>query len=146
MAAKKKQKVKGLINLTIPGGGANPSPPVGPALGQHGVAIMDFCNAFNKKTEDSKGIPIPVVITVYEDRSFDFITKKPPASYFIKQAAKLKKGGGTPGREVAGQVRRSQVKKIAEEKMEDLNANDIDAAMKIIEGSARSMGIEVVEG
>lgn len=140
------KKVKGFINLTIMGGKANPSPPVGPALGQHGVAIMDFCNAFNEKTKDSMGIPIPVVITVYEDRSFDFITKKPPASYFLKQAAKVKSGSGAPGRETVAQVSMKQVRKIAEEKMEDLNANDIDAAMKIIAGSARSMGIEVLEG
>jgi large subunit ribosomal protein L11 len=140
------KKASGLINLTILGGSANPSPPVGPALGQHGVNIMEFCKAFNAKTEESKGIPIPVVITVYEDRSFTFITKTPPASYFIKQAAKLKKGCGTPGRDVAGKIRKSQVKEIAEKKMEDLNAADINAAMKIIEGSARSMGVEVVEG
>ncbi len=139
------KKVSGFINLTIPGGGANPSPPVGPALGQHGVNIMEFCKAFNAKTESQKGIPIPVVITVYEDRSFDFITKKPPASYFLKQAAKVPKGSGTPSRETIAQIRRSQVVKIAEEKMEDLNANDIEAATKIIEGTARSMGIEVVE-
>lgn len=140
------KKVKGYINLTILGGAANPSPPVGPALGQHGVAIMDFCNAFNDKTKDSKGIPIPVVITVYEDRSFDFITKKPPASYFIKKAAKLKSGSGEPGRNIVATLTMTQVKKIAEEKMEDLNANDIDAAARIIAGSARSMGIDVVEG
>jgi len=140
------KKVAGFINLTILGGAANPSPPVGPALGQHGVNIMEFCKAFNAKTEESKGIPIPVVITVYEDRSFDFITKTPPASYFIKQAAKLQKGASAPGDEVAGQIRKSQIKEIAEKKMEDLNANDIEAAMLIIEGSARSMGVEVVEG
>ena len=140
------KKVSGFINLTIMGGSANPSPPVGPALGQHGVNIMDFCNAFNDKTKESKGIPIPVVITVYEDRSFSFITKKPPASYFLKQAAKIKSGSGTPGREPIARVTSKQVKAIAEEKMEDLNANDIEAAMKIIAGSARSMGIEVVEG
>ena len=140
------KKISGYINLTIMGGAANPSPPVGPALGQHGVNIMEFCKAFNAKTEDSKGIPIPVVITVFEDRSFTFITKTPPASYFIKKAAKLKSGANAPGREVAGQIRKTQVKEIAEKKMPDLNANDIDAAMKIIEGSARSMGIEVVEG
>ena len=140
------KKKAGSISLTIPGGAANPSPPVGPALGQHGVNIMEFCKAFNAKTEDSRGIPIPVIITVYEDRSFDFITKTPPASYFLKQAAKLKSGANNPSREIVGQVRKSQVKEIAEKKMEDLNANDIDAAMKIIEGSARSMGIEVVEG
>ncbi len=140
------KKATGSISLTIPGGAANPSPPVGPALGQHGVNIMDFCKAFNAKTEDSKGIPIPVVITVYEDRSFTFITKTPPASYFLKQAAKLKSGASNPSREIVGNVKRSQVKEIAEKKMQDLNANDIEAAMKIIEGSARSMGIEVLEG
>ena len=140
------KKEAGFINLTILGGAANPSPPVGPALGQHGVNIMEFCKAFNAKTEDSKGIPIPVVITVYEDRSFDFITKTPPASYFIKQATKLKSGSGAPGREIVGSIRTSQLKEIAEKKMEDLNANDIDQAIKIIAGSARSMGIEVVEG
>lgn len=140
------KKVSGYINLTIMGGAANPSPPVGPALGQHGVNIMEFCKAFNAKTEEQKGVPVPVVITVYEDRSFTFITKTPPASYFLKQAAKVKSGSGRPNTEFVGQVRKSQVKKIAEAKMEDLNANDIDAAMKIIEGSARSMGIEVLEG
>lgn len=139
------KKVSGYINLTITGGAANPSPPVGPALGQHGVNIMEFCKAFNAKTEDQKGIPIPVVITVFEDRSFDFITKTPPASYFIKQATKQQKGSGAPGRETVAQIRTSQLKEIAEKKMEDLNANDIDAAVKIIAGSARSMGIEVVE-
>ena len=140
------KKVAGFISLTIPGGAANPSPPVGPALGQHGVNIMEFCKAFNAKTEDNRGVPIPVKITVYEDRSFDFVTKTPPASYFIKQAVKLKSGSNNPGREIVGQVRRSQLKEIAEKKMEDLNANDIDAAINIIAGSARSMGIEVVEG
>ncbi|MFK7839760.1 MAG: 50S ribosomal protein L11 [Bdellovibrionales bacterium] len=139
------KKVSGFINLTIPGGAANPSPPVGPALGQHGVNIMEFCKAFNAKTDDSKGIPIPVVITVFEDRSFEFVTKTPPASYFIKQATKLKSGSGAPGREIVGTIRTSQLKDIAEKKMEDLNANDIDAAIKIIGGSARSMGIDVVE-
>jgi len=138
------KKISGYINLTITGGSANPSPPVGPALGQHGVNIMDFCNAFNDKTKESKGIPIPVVITVYEDRSFSFITKKPPASYFLKKAAKLKAGASAPGRETVATVSSKQVREIAEEKMEDLNANDIEAAMKIIAGSARSMGIEVV--
>ncbi|MCB1721632.1 MAG: 50S ribosomal protein L11 [Rhodospirillales bacterium] len=139
------KKISGYINLTIPGGAANPSPPVGPALGQHGVNIMEFCKAFNAKTEDAKGIPTPVVITVYEDRSFDFITKTPPASYFIKQATKQKKGSGAPGRDIISTIRTSQLKEIAEKKMEDLNANDIDAAIKIIAGSARSMGIDVVE-
>ena len=139
------KKETGYINLTIIGGSANPSPPVGPALGQHGVNIMEFCKAFNAKTEDSKGIPIPVVITVYEDRSFTFITKTPPASYFIKQATKQKKGSGAPGSTIIASIRTSQLKVIAEKKMEDLNANDIDAAIKIIAGSARSMGIDVVE-
>lgn len=144
MAAK---KVSGYIKLQIPAGGANPSPPVGPALGQHGVNIMEFCKAFNAKTQDmEKNMPVPVIITVFEDRSFDFITKTPPASFYIKKAAKLKSGASNPSKEVVGQVRKSQVKEIAEAKMVDLNANDIDAAMKIIEGSARSMGVEVVEG
>jgi len=139
------KKVTGYINLTIAGGAANPSPPVGPALGQHGVNIMEFCKAFNAKTEDAKGVPTPVIITVFEDRSFEFITKTPPASYFIKQALKLKSGANNPGTETVGQIRTSQLKDIAEKKMEDLNANDIDAAIKIIAGSARSMGVEVVE-
>ena len=142
-----KKKVSGYIKLTIGAGAANPSPPVGPALGQHGVNIMDFCKAFNAKTESmEKGMPIPVVITVYEDRSFDFVTKTPPASYYIVKAAKLPKGAQKPGHETVGRVKTSQVKEIAEAKMVDLNANDIAAAMKIIEGTARSMGIEVVEG
>ena len=140
------KKISGYINLTILGGGANPAPPVGPALGQHGVNIMEFCKAFNAKTEDAKGIPTPVVITVFEDKSFAFVTKTPPASYFIKETLKLKSGANNPGTEVVGQIKRSQLKAIAEKKMEDLNANDIDAAINIIAGSARSMGVEVVEG
>ncbi len=140
------KKIQGYINLTITGGAANPAPPVGPALGQQGVNIMEFCKAFNAKTESQKGIPIPVVITVYADRSFEFVTKTPPASYYIKTAAKLQKGSGTPSREVIGRVTKKQIKEIAEAKMVDLNANDINAAMKIIEGTARSMGVEVVEG
>jgi len=145
--AKPKKKINGYINLIIPAGAANPSPPIGPALGQQGVNIMEFCKAFNAKTEKmEKGMPIPVKITVFEDRSFDFILKTPPASYFLKKAAKVQKGSGTTGKEVIGQVRMSQVRKIAEEKMADLNANDLDAASKIIAGTARSMGIEVVEG
>jgi large subunit ribosomal protein L11 len=139
------KKVKGFINLTIVGGSANPSPPIGPALGAQGVNIMEFCKAFNAKTEKDKGIPIPVVITVFEDRSFTFIMKTPPASYFLAQAAKVPKGSGTAGKGFIGRVTKKQVKEIAEKKMQDLNANDINAAMKIIEGSARSMGIEVVE-
>lgn len=141
------KKINGYIKLQIAAGAANPSPPVGPALGQHGVNIMEFCKAFNAKTQDmEKGMPVPVVITVYEDRSFDFTTKTPPASYYIKKAAKLPKGASNPSQEVVGQIRSSQVKEIAEAKRVDLNANDIEAAMKIIEGSARSMGVEVVEG
>ena len=140
------KKVKGYINLTIQGGAANPAPPVGPALGAQGVNIMEFCKAFNASTEKDKGIPIPVVITVYEDRSFTFIKKTPPASYFIGQAAKIAKGSGLTGKETVGRITKKQVREIAEKKMPDLNANDIDAAMKIIEGSARSMGVEVVEG
>ena len=144
MAAKKKP-AKGYIKLQIAAGAANPSPPVGPALGQQGVNIMDFCKAFNAKTQDmEKGMPIPVVITVYEDRSFDFVTKTPPASYFIKKAAKLKKGASNPSKEIVGQITVKQAQEIAEAKMVDLNANDMDAAVKIIAGSARSMGVEVV--
>lgn len=143
----KKKKASGFINLTIQAGAANPSPPVGPALGQHGVNIMEFCKAFNASTDSfEKGTPIPVVITVYEDRSFTFITKTPPASFFIKKAAKIPKGSSTPSNEIIGSIKKSQVKVIAETKMVDLNANDIEAAMLIIEGSARSMGVEVVEG
>lgn len=145
--AKPKKKVASFIKLTIAAGSANPSPPVGPALGQHGVNIMDFCNSFNDKTKEmEKGMPIPVVISVYEDRSFTFITKTPPASFFLKKAAKLKAGANNPGTEIVGKVRRSQVKEIAEAKMVDLNAHDIDAAINIIAGTARSMGIEMVEG
>ncbi len=145
--AKKKEVPVGFINLIIPAGMANPAPPVGPALGQHGVNIKAFTDDFNAKTADmEKGTPIPVKISVYKDKSFDFIMKQPPNSYFILKAMKLKKGSSNPGTEVAGQLRTSQVKKIAEEKMADLNAVNIEGAMKIIEGSARSMGIEVVEG
>lgn len=141
------KKISGYINLIIPSGAANPSPPIGPALGQRGVNIMNFCKDFNAQTEKmEKGTPIPVVITVYEDRSYTFIMKKPPATYYLKKAAKLKSGSKNPGRESAGHITTSAMRKIAEEKMVDLNANDIDAAMKIIAGSARSMGLEVVEG
>ena len=137
----------GFINLIIPAGMANPAPPIGPALGQHGVNIKAFTDDFNAKTGDmEKGVPIPVVISVYKDKSFDFIMKQPPNSYFIKKALKLKSGSKTPGHEVAGVLKKSQVKQIAEDKMADLNAVDIEGAMKIIEGSARSMGIEVLEG
>ncbi|MCL4671676.1 MAG: 50S ribosomal protein L11 [Sphingomonadaceae bacterium] len=141
------KKIEGYIKLQVPAGTANPSPPIGPALGQRGVNIMEFCKAFNAATDSlEKGMPIPTVITVYADRSFTFVTKTPPASYFLKKAAKLQSGSKEPGKVVAGKVTQSQVREIAEAKMADLNANDIDQAMKIIEGSARSMGLEVVEG
>lgn len=139
------KKIIGLIKLQIPGGQANPSPPVGPALGQHGVNIMEFCKAFNAKTQDKQGLIIPVVITVYADRSFSFITKTPPAAVLLKKAAKIEKGSGEPNREKVGKVSRDQVREIAQLKMVDLNANDIEMAVRIIEGTARSMGI-VVEG
>ncbi len=141
------KKIDGYINLQVPAGAANPSPPIGPALGQRGVNIMEFCKAFNAATDSmEKGAPIPTKITVYADRSFTFVTKTPPASFLLKKAAKLKSASKEPGKVVAGKVTKSQVKEIAETKMADLNANDIDQAMKIIEGSARSMGLEVVEG
>ncbi|HAU22932.1 MAG TPA: 50S ribosomal protein L11 [Erythrobacter sp.] len=141
------KKIDGYIKLQVPAGIANPSPPIGPALGQRGVNIMEFCKAFNAATDSlEKGSPIPTTITVYADRSFTFTTKTPPASYLIKKAAKLKKGSSEPGKESAGTIKRSALAEIAETKMKDLNANDIDQATKIIEGSARSMGLEVVEG
>ena len=141
------KKIEGYINLQVPAGTANPSPPIGPALGQRGVNIMEFCKAFTAATDSlEKGAPIPTKITVYADRSFTFVTKTPPASYLLKKAAKIKSGSGEPNKKFAGKVKQSQIKEIAETKMADLNANDIDQAMKIIEGSARSMGIEVVEG
>lgn len=141
--APKKKKVTGLIKLQIPAGAANPAPPVGPALGQHGVNIMDFCKAYNAATEAQKGNIVPVEITVYEDRSFDFILKTPPASRMILKAAGLEKGSGTPQSVKAGSISKAQVREIAETKMPDLNAIDVDAAMKIIEGTARQMGITV---
>ncbi len=139
------KKIDGYIKLQVPAGKANPSPPIGPALGQRGVNIMAFCKDFNAATQNMEpGMPIPVVITVYADRSFSYVTKTPPASYFLKRAAGLEKGAPEPGRETVGQVTMRQVREIAERKMVDLNANDIDAACKIIAGSARSMGLEVV--
>lgn len=139
------KKIDGYIKLQIAAGQANPSPPVGPALGQRGVNIMEFCKAFNAGTQQmEQGIPVPTVITVYADRSFTFVTKTPPTSYFLIKASKGKKGGKTPGREVAGTVTRAQVREIAEQKMPDLNCSDIEAAMLQIEGSARSIGLEVV--
>ena len=141
------KKIEGYIKLQVPAGTANPSPPIGPALGQRGVNIMEFCKAFNAATQDlEKNAPIPTTITVYADRSFTFTFKSPPASYMLKKAAKLKSGSSEPGKVSAGTIKQSAVKEIAESKMKDLNANDIDQAMKIIEGTARSMGLEVVEG
>ncbi|MEE9427139.1 MAG: 50S ribosomal protein L11 [Paracoccaceae bacterium] len=138
------KKLAGTMKLQVPAGQANPSPPVGPALGQRGINIMEFCKAFNAKTQDLEpGAPCPTVITYYQDKSFSMDIKTPPASYFLRKAAKLKSGAALPGRETVGTVSLKQVKEIASEKMKDLNANDIDAAMKIIMGSARSMGIEV---
>lgn len=140
-----KKKVTGLIKLQIQAGAANPAPPVGPALGQHGVNIMEFCKAYNAATEDKRGNVIPVEITVYEDRSFDFKLKTPPASRLILKAAGLEKGSSVPQTTKVGSLTKDQVRKIAEEKMPDLNANDVDAAMKIIEGTARQMGITIKE-
>jgi large subunit ribosomal protein L11 len=138
------KKITGYVKLQVPAGAANPSPPIGPALGQRGLNIMEFCKAFNAKTQDQeKGMPIPVIITVYSDKSFSFAMKTPPASYFLKKAAKLSSGSKAPGRDFAGSVTKAQVRQIAEAKMKDLNANDIDNAMLLIEGSARSMGIQV---
>lgn len=137
------KKVMALIKLQVKAGKANPSPPIGPALGQHGVNIMDFCKAFNARTAKDEGMIIPVVLTVYQDRTFKFITKTPPASVLLKQAAKIAKGAGDPKREKVGRVTREQVEEIAKQKMVDLNAYDLDAACKIVAGTARSMGIEV---
>lgn len=139
------KKMIGTIKLQVKGGQANPSPPIGPALGQHGVNIAEFCKAFNARTQDQTGTVIPVVITIYADRSFSFITKTPPASVLLKQAAKIAKGSGEPNREKVGKVTRKQVEEIAKQKLEDLNANDLQMAQRIIEGTARSMGIEIVE-
>ncbi|WP_353200338.1 50S ribosomal protein L11 [Sandarakinorhabdus sp.] len=142
------KKITGYVKLQVKAGMANPSPPIGPALGQRGVNIMEFCKQFNAKTESlEKGTPIPTVITVFADRSFSFITKLPPASYMLKQAAGLKSGGTTPGKGAAvAKIKQSQIREIAQKKMPDLNANNIEMAMKTIEGSARAMGLEVVEG
>jgi len=140
------KKIDGYIKLQVPAGAANPSPPIGPALGQRGVNIMEFCKAFNAATQDmEKNMPIPTVITVYADRSFTFTTKTPPASFFLKKAAKLNKGSGEPGRDVVGQVSLADLRQIAENKMKDLNANNLDAAVQMIKGTARSMGLEVTE-
>ena len=139
------KKVIGSIKLQVTGGQANPSPPIGPALGQHGVNIAEFCKAFNARTQDQMGTVIPVVITVYADRSFTFITKTPPASVLLKQAAKVAKGSGEPNREKVGEVTKKQVEEIAKIKFEDLNAYDLESASKIIEGTAKSMGITIIQ-
>jgi large subunit ribosomal protein L11 len=140
------KKVTGFLKLQVPAGAANPSPPIGPALGQRGLNIMEFCKAFNAQTQKiEKNTPIPVIITTYQDRSFTFEMKTPPVSYFLKKAAKLDSGSKTPGREMVGEVTKKQVREIAEQKMKDLNCDTIEAAMKMIEGSARSMGLTVAE-
>jgi len=140
------KKVTGFLKLQVPAGAANPSPPIGPALGQRGLNIMEFCKAFNAQTQKiEKNTPIPVIITTYQDRSFTFELKTPPVSYFLKKAAKLESGSKTPGREPVGEVSKKQVREIAEQKMKDLNCDTIEAAMKMIEGSARSMGLSVTE-
>ncbi|MEQ1495292.1 MAG: 50S ribosomal protein L11 [Novosphingobium sp.] len=141
------KKIEGYIKLQVPAGKATPSPPIGPALGQRGVNIMEFCKAFNAATQDLEAsMPIPTIITVYADRSFTFVTKTPPASFLIKKAAGLKSGSKEPGKISGGSIKRSQLAEIAQTKFKDLNANDIEQATKIIEGSARSMGLDVVEG
>ena len=139
------KEITGYLKLQIKGGQANPAPPVGPALGQRGINIMEFCKAFNDKTKNFMGQPVPVVITIYKDKKFDFIIKTPPASYLIKEALKLQSGSKEPGRVSAGTITKEQLKKIAEAKMKDLNAFDVEQAIKIIAGSARSMGIQVVD-
>jgi large subunit ribosomal protein L11 len=140
------KKITGYVKLEVPAGSANPSPPIGPALGQRGLNIMEFCKAFNAQTQNmEKGAPIPVVITVYADRSFTFEMKTPPVSFFLKKAAKIESGAKTPGRGAVGSVSKAQVKEIAQQKMKDLNCDTVDAAMRMVEGSARSMGLEVRE-
>ena len=139
------KEISGYVKLQIKGGQANPAPPVGPALGQRGINIMEFCKVFNEKTKSFMGKPVPVVITVYKDKKFDFIIKSPPASHFIKEAAKLKGGSQEPGRVIVGSITKKQAEKIAQEKMKDLNAHSVEEAVKIISGSARSMGIEIKE-
>ena len=141
------KKITGYVKLQVPAGAANPSPPIGPALGQRGLNIMEFCKAFNAQTAKlEKNMPIPVTITVYQDRSFTFEMKQAPVSYFIKKAVKIEKGSKTPGRDKAGKITKAQIKEIAEQKMKDLNCDTLEAAAKMIEGSARSMGIDVVGG
>ena len=138
------KKIEGYLKMQVPAGSASPSPPIGPALGQRGLNIMEFCKAFNAKTQEMEAnMPIPTIVTIFEDKSFTFEIKTPPASYFLKKAANLDKGGNTPGREVAGSVTMAQCRDIAEQKLKDLNTNDLDEAQKMIAGSARSMGLEV---
>ena len=138
------KKIEGYLKIQVPAGSASPSPPIGPALGQRGLNIMEFCKAFNAKTQEMEAnMPIPTIVTIFEDKSFTFEIKTPPASYFLKKAAKLNKGGSTPGREVAGSVTMAQCRDIAEQKLKDLNTSDLDEAQKMIAGSARSMGLEV---
>ena len=140
------KKIEGYLKMQVPAGGASPSPPIGPALGQRGLNIMEFCKAFNAKTQEMEAnMPIPTIVTIFQDKSFTFEIKTPPASYFLKKAAKLPKGGSTPGREVAGSVSMAQCREIAEQKLKDLNTDDLDEAQKMIAGSARSMGLEVTE-
>lgn len=141
------KKIQGYVKLVVPAGKANPSPPIGPALGQAGVNIMEFCKGFNAQTQGMEpGMPIPCVITVYVDRSFTFVMKTPPASYYIIKAAKIDKGSGTTGKEIVGKITRTQLRQIAEAKIKDMNAANVDTAMKSLAGTARSMGVEVVEG
>ena len=140
-----KKEVNGYVKIQIKGGQASPAPPVGPALGQRGINIMEFCKAFNEKTKSFMGKPVPVIITVYKDKKFDFIIKSPPASHFIKEAAKLKSGSNEPGIQIVASITKKQAEEIAKKKMADLNTNDLEQAVKIISGSARSMGIEVKE-
>jgi large subunit ribosomal protein L11 len=140
------KKVTAVVKLQCPGGQANPAPPVGPALGQHGVNIMEFCKAFNARTQDRPGLIIPALITIYSDRTFTFELKTPPASVLLKRAAKVEKGSGEPNRSKVGRVTRQQVREIAELKLNDLSANDVEAAIRVISGTARSMGLDVVEG
>ena len=139
------KEIVGYVKLQIRGGQANPAPPIGPALGQRGINIMEFCKAFNEKTKSLMGKPVPVIITIYKDKKFDFIIKSPPASHFIKEAAKLKSGSREPGRQIVATITKKQAEEIAKKKMVDLNANDLEEAVKIIAGSARSMGMEVKE-
>ena len=140
------KKIVAVVKLQCPAGQANPAPPVGPALGQHGVNIMEFCKTFNARTQDKQGLIIPAVITIYSDHTFTFELKTPPAAVLLKRAAKVEKGSGDPSRVKVGQVTRAQVREIAQLKLPDLNANDVDAAMRIVAGTARSMGLDVVEG